>query len=198
MEPSRGGAEPALEGRGHCGVGRSRRGGGGVSSNGRGLLVVRLASCVESQLATGAPGGTPRPVSRGSDGSLCCLFGSARPRSSSERKPAPGSRRFAAECLGLGLSGASQTGLSHSSVIPTWGAPSRQFSSSQVPPSQAPSSHPISCQCLPDRVCTCPKSSGLLRSGSLQSEASRVEVHSPQVLTLSGPRSRLNLRNRLF
>lgn len=145
-----------------------------------------------------APGGTPRPVSRGSDGSLCCLFGGARPRSSSERKPAPGSRRFAAECSGLGLSGASQTGLSHSSVIPPWGAPSRQFSSSQVPPSQVPSSHPISCQCLPDRVCTCPKSSGLLRSGSLQSEASRVEVHSPQVLTLSGPRSRLNLRNRLF
>lgn len=54
MEPSRGGEEPASEGRGHCGVGRSRRGGGGVSSNGRGLLVVRLASCVESQLATGA------------------------------------------------------------------------------------------------------------------------------------------------
>lgn len=145
-----------------------------------------------------APGGTPCPVSRGSDGSLCCLFGGARPRSSSERKPAPGSRRFAAECSGLGLSGASQTRLSHSSVIPPWGAPSRQFSSSQVPPSQVPSSHPISCQCLPDRVCTCPKSSGLLRSGSLQSEASRVEVHSPQVLTLSGPRSRLNLRNRLF
>lgn len=116
-------------GRGQRAEGRSQRGWAGSR-----LTVADSRwfsqSAVWSRSSRRAPGGTPRPVSRGSAGPLSarsgvgplwCLFGGARPRSSSVRKPAPGSRRFAAERADLGLSGACQSGALHSGVFPpTW------------------------------------------------------------------------------